>query len=320
MAVESAFRNMRVIGMEWEAEGVVSIRLAAEDGSDLPVVECGAHIDLMLRPDLIRQYSLCGEPDVRNHWTIAVLREEKGRGGSAFVHDELRVGAVVPVAGPRNNFKLVSAESYLFIAGGIGITPLLPMIKHVAGQGKPYKLLYGGRRRASMAFLRQLESCRPHVTIAPQDEVGLLDLDQAIADSHSDSAVYCCGPEVLIQAVEQACQTHGRSEPFVERFGARIRSDTKGFAGNSSFEIELSETGRRFLVPADKSIIEVLAEAGVYAPTSCTEGYCGACETQVLEGIPDHRDDYYTDEERAKNDRMMICVGRSKTPLLVLKQ
>ncbi len=310
---------MRVLRMGWEAEDVMSLVLASDNGSDLPVVECGAHIDLMLRRDLIRQYSLCGDPGERGYWMIAVLREPNGRGGSACVHDTLRPGMIIPVAGPRNNFRLIPAASYLFIAGGIGITPLLPMLRQVAGQGLPHRLLYGGRRRATMAFLRELEPYKANVTIAPEEEVGLLDLKQAIAGTGPDVAVYCCGPEPLIQAVERTCAMLGRSEPHVERFGARVRTDAKDDTGDTAFEIELSDSGKRLTVPADKTIIEVLAEAGVFAPTSCTQGYCGACETRVLAGVPDHRDEYYTEEERATNDQMMICVGRSKTPLLVLK-
>lgn len=319
MGAKGAFRSMRVVRIGWEAEDVMSVTLASEDGSDLPSVECGAHIDLMLHHDLIRQYSLCGDPNERRYWTIAVLREPNGRGGSAYVHRELRPGMIIPVAGPRNNFRLVSADNYLFIAGGIGITPLLPMLRHAFEQARSYRLLYGGRRRASMAFLRELEAYGPNVTIAPEDEVGLLDLKQAIGRADPDTAIYCCGPEGLIQAVETTCKILGRPEPHVERFGARVHKDAGNQGDNSAFEIELSEAGKRLTVPADKTIVEVLSEAGIFAPTSCTEGYCGACETRVLAGVPDHRDDYYTDEERGGNDRMMICVGRSKTPVLVLK-
>ena len=305
--------------MGWEAENVLSVVLAAEDGSDLPEVECGAHIDLMLRPDLIRQYSLFGDPTDRSQWRIAVLREPDGRGGSSYIHDVLRPGTIVLVAGPRNNFRLLPAPSYLFIAGGIGVTPLLPMLRHVVAQGYPCSFLYLGRRRSSMALLSELEPYRANVTIAARDESDRVDLQQAIEHTAPGTAIYCCGPESLIQAVEEACENIGRLAPHVERFAARARADVVDQGDNDAFEVELSESGQRFLIPADKTIIEVLSEAGVFAPTSCTEGYCGACETRVLAGVPDHRDDYFTEEERAANNRMMICVGRSKTPLLVLK-
>jgi ferredoxin-NADP reductase len=320
MDAASGTHELRVRSMALEAEDVLSIVLETVDGRDLPEFEYGSHIDFMMRPDLIRQYSLCGQSNLRSQWTVAVLLETESRGGSTYVHEVLRPGMTVTVAGPRSNFKLVDAERYLFIAGGIGITPLLPMVRHVAAEGKDWKMLYGGRRRASMAFVNELSQLGPRVTIAPEDECGLLDLKGAIDSLASDAAVYCCGPEGLISAVEAMCATLGRPAPRVERFGARPKSDDEDVNdANESFDIVLSMSGQRLTIPADKSIIEVLKESGYSVVTSCEEGYCGTCETVVVSGIPDHRDEYLDPEERASNERMMICCGRSKTPELVLK-
>lgn len=313
-------RQMRVKTMAWEAEDVLSIDLVPADGVALDRPEPGAHIDLILRDDLIRQYSLCGDVNDHTRWRVAVLREKASRGGSAYVHDSLRPGAVIGVLGPRNNFALEPAGSYLFIAGGIGITPLLPMIRAAEAQGSAWRLLYGGRRGASMAFVDELTQFADHVTIAPQDEVGLLDLRGAVGAAGFGTSVYCCGPEPLIDAVEKECANQGRLAPHVERFAAREgASSAAHLDGDSEFEVELTESGRRLRVPADRSIVSVLEDEGIYIPTSCAEGYCGTCETEVVDGTPDHRDDYLSEDERRANDRMMVCVGRSKCPVLTLR-
>lgn len=315
-----AVKELRARRISREAEGVVSVTLARDDGGNLPEFATGAHIDLVLRSDLIRQYSLCNDPGVRDEWTIAVLLEPDGRGGSEYVHTVLQPGMPVGVAGPRNNFPLVEANQYLFIAGGIGITPILPMVREVDRQGKGWALLYGGRSRASMAFLDGLSRFGSRVKVVPQDEQGLLDLSSAISPLPADAAVYCCGPEPLISAVESTCAELGRAAPHVERFKARKAAGGALDEGaDSAFSLVLSESGKEVTVPAGKPIIEVLEEEDVFVLTACEAGICGTCETEVVSGIPDHRDDYLTTEERATNKTMMVCVSRSKTPALVLK-
>lgn len=305
--------------MTWEADDVVSVVLVREDADEMPPWSLGAHIDLIMRPDLIRQYSLCSDPADRSQWTIAVLLEPASGGGSRFVHEQLRPGSTIQAAGPRNNFPLVEAEHYLFVAGGIGVTPLLPMVESLARAGKDWRMLYGGRRRASMAFLERLSAHGERVEVCPQEEFGLLDLAGSISAMPPGSAIYCCGPEPLIEALERQCLDSGRPEPHVERFNARpsflhMEHDEQV----AEFQLVLAKTGRQFTIPADKTIIQVLAEERVFVATSCTEGYCGVCETPVVEGIPDHRDDYLTPEVRATNTRMMVCCSRSKTPVLVV--
>lgn len=311
-------RQLRVRQMVWEAEGVLSLTLLAEDGAELPPWEVGAHIDLVLRPELIRQYSLCGRPDRRHEWKVAVLLEQPSAGGSAYIHEVLRPGMVVAATGPRNNFPLVDADHYLFVAGGIGVTPLVPMVQATAAAGADWRLLYGGRRRASMAFVDELTALGPRVTIAPEDECGLLDLQTAIDAMPDGSAVYCCGPEPLIAAVEARC-ADGRVDLHVERFGSRPGFTPADTADDEPFELVLADSGRRLTVRAEQTIVAALEEAGVFTPTSCSEGYCGVCETEVISGTPDHRDDYLTEEAKAANKTMMICVGRSKTAELVIR-
>jgi ferredoxin-NADP reductase len=304
--------------MTWEAEDVLSVVLA-RDGEHVPEWTFGAHIDLIMKNDLIRQYSLCSDPTDRTQWTIAVLREPNSAGGSRYIHEVLRPGMTILASNPRNNFPLVDADHYLFVAGGIGVTPLLPMAKFLDEDGRDWKMLYGGRRRASMAFRDQLSGLSSKVDIAPEDEFGLLDLRGAIESMPDGTAIYCCGPEPLIAALEAQCLASGHEAPHVERFNARPAFATEAEPGeNAEFELVLAKSDRRFTIPADKSITQVLAAERVFVPTSCTEGYCGVCETVVLEGIPDHRDDYLLPEVRATNTRMMVCCSRSRTPQLVI--
>ncbi|OJY39801.1 PDR/VanB family oxidoreductase [Pseudonocardia sp. 73-21] len=288
------------------ADGVVALELRDPSGGELPPWEPGAHIDLLLRPDLVRQYSLCGDPADRATWRVAVLREPDGRGGSAFVHDEM--GASVQVRGPRNHFALEPAARYVFVAGGIGITPILPMLRAADQAGADWRLVYGGRTAASMAFTGELPAGQ--VELRPQDEHGLLDLDAVLADTDG-ALVYCCGPGPLIDAALARCPAERLR---VERFTAREQDGP-----TASFEVELAQSGRTLTVPADRSVLDVLEQAGVDILSSCREGTCGTCETGVLAGEIDHRDALLTDVERAAHDTMFVCVSRAACPRLVLE-
>lgn len=299
-----------------EAEDVISLTLRHADGADLPAWRPGAHVDLLLRDGLERQYSLCGDPADRGTWRIAVLREPEGRGGSAFVHDCLPVAARVRVRGPRNDFPLMPAARYLFIAGGIGITPILPMLHAAHAAGTPWSLLYGGRRRASMAFANELTArFGERVVLRPQDESGLLDLAGFLGAPRPGTAVYCCGPDPLLDAVSEHCGTHGWPPPAVERFRP-ARQDAE--SANTAFELVLSRSGLTLTVPRDASVLDTVRAAGVGVLYSCTEGTCGTCETDVLEGVPEHRDSLLTADERAAGETMMICVSRCRGERLVL--
>lgn len=296
------------------AEDVARLTLRRPDGEPFPSWEPGAHVDLVLAPGLVRQYSLCGDPSDRTALQVAVLRERDGRGGSRHVHERLAEGDDLVVRGPRNHFPLVDAERYLFIAGGIGITPIVPMLAAAEAAGADWRLVYGGRTRAAMAFLPELEGAYGgRVSVRPQDETGLLDLDALLAAPDDRTKVYCCGPEPLLAAVEERCRAWPRGALHVERF-----TPVEDAGPRASFEVELARSGRTLTVPPDKSILRVVEEAGISVLSSCREGTCGTCETEVLGGEPDHRDTVLTDDERASNEIMMICVSRSLGPRLIL--
>ncbi|WP_342661355.1 Phenoxybenzoate dioxygenase subunit beta (plasmid) [Rhodococcus ruber] len=309
----------------WEAEGVASIRLTDPNGSELPDWAPGAHLDLILPSGKVRQYSLCGDPDDRAAYTVAVLREEHGRGGSREIHDSALVGRTMSVRGPRNHFHLVDAPSYLFVAGGIGITPMLAMVREVRRRGVPWRLVYGGRSRSSMAFLGELDRIGGgNVDVVPQDVHGMLDLDAVLAAVPGDSVIYCCGPEGLIRATEERVETRFAPDALhVERFGASSSiqcSETPVPAepADTGFEVELRRTGSVLDVPPDRTLLDVVRDSVPDFLSDCEEGFCGACEVRVLEGEPEHHDVLLSDQERECGDRMMICVGRSRSPRLVL--
>ncbi|OYD61445.1 PDR/VanB family oxidoreductase [Rhodococcus sp. OK302] len=309
----------------WEAEGVASIRLVDASGAELPTWTPGAHLDLILPSGKVRQYSLCGAPEDRTSYTVAVLRDQHGRGGSREIHDTALVGRMLSVRGPRNHFRLVDAPAYLFLAGGIGITPILAMAREVSRRGVPWRLTYGGRGKTSMAFLDELEQLGTgNIEIVPQDVQGMLDLDTVLGGAPSDSAIYCCGPEGLIRATEERVGEHFAPHALhVERFGAsssisRGGISTQTESGGESFEVELRRTGAVLTVPSDRTLIDVVREAIPDFLSDCEEGFCGACEARVLEGEPEHHDLLLSDQERERGDRMMICVGRSRSPRLVL--
>ncbi|MBA9006341.1 PDR/VanB family oxidoreductase [Thermomonospora cellulosilytica] len=306
--------ELRVADKRAVADGVVALTLVRPDGRRLPDWAPGAHVDLVLPGGLTRQYSLCGDRWDAYSYRVAVLREPDGRGGSAFIHDELEVGATVGLGGPRNNFRLVPSERYLFVAGGIGITPLLPMVRQAAMLGTDWRLLYGGRSRASMAFLDELEPYGDRVTVMPQDEQGLLDLDAWLSEARPDTKVYCCGPASLLEAVERRCATWPPGLLRTERFVARVRDGAR----DEPFELVLARSGLTLKVPAGRSVLQALGDAGIGVLSSCRQGLCGTCETAVLEGEPDHRDALLDDAERAAGDCMFVCVSRARSERLVL--
>ncbi|GAB3141469.1 PDR/VanB family oxidoreductase [Amycolatopsis stemonae] len=307
--------RMMVVDRRPLADGVVGLALASLDRvTSLPGWRPGAHIDLEPDGGPVRQYSLCGDPASADRWHVAVLRVEDGRGGSAWIHDKLETGHELRVRGPRNHFGLEPAESYQFIAGGIGITPILPMIRAAEASGADWRLAYGGRNRATMAFLPELAEYGDRVTVLPQDETGLLDLGEILGEPSDGRRVYCCGPEGLLSAVEQVMADRPGETLHLERFAPKELVGTSGEA----FEVEIASSGQRVTVHEGQSILEALDEAGVQVDFSCREGTCGTCETGVLEGIPEHRDSVLTAEEQAGNDCMMICVGRCVRGPLVL--
>ncbi|WP_097256650.1 PDR/VanB family oxidoreductase [Streptomyces sp. Ag109_G2-15] len=297
------------------ADDVVALTLGHPENRPLPEWRPGAHIDLLLDDGLVRIYSLCGDPADRASWRIGVLRTVDGRGGSVLVHDKLHVDTRVRVRGPRNTFALRPARRYLFVAGGIGITPILPVVAAAAAAGADWRLLHGGRSHSSMAFLGELAPYGDPVAVRPQDRHGLLDLDAFVGEPDDHTLVHCCGPEPLLAAVERRCRVWPAGTLQVERFRAR---EQQAPAGDRPFEVVCSEPGVTVQVAPGDSVLRAVRAAGVSALSSCAEGICGTCETEVLEGVPDHRDSVLGDEERASGETMMICVSRARTPRLVL--
>ncbi|WP_301128980.1 PDR/VanB family oxidoreductase [Streptomyces cacaoi] len=304
--------DLLVHRMTWEADGVLAVELVHPQGKPLPAWTPGAHIDLHTGGH-IRQYSLCGDPADTGSYRLGVLDEPASRGGSRHIHTRLRPGRRVRVAGPRNRFELEPAASYVFLAGGIGITPLLPMAHRAARDGIPYRLVHGGRSRASMAFGAELAALTGgEVTRVPQDEQGHPDLGAALHGLPPDALVYCCGPAPLLDAVEQLCPA---GQLRTERFAAPPagRPDT-----GTSFEVECRSSGITLTVDAGTSVLEAAERAGLAVPSSCRDGICGTCETRVLAGTPDHRDCLLSEAEQAAGDTMMICVSRCASDRLVL--
>ena len=298
------------------ADAVVELTLTSPDGAPLPEWSPGAHLDLILGEGLIRQYSLCGDPSGRTTYRVAVLREPESRGGSRAVHDDIAVGDTVGVQGPRNNFELVEASEYLFVAGGIGITPLIPMIAAVEARGVPFRLVYGGRARASMAYVEELERRYPgRVEVCPQDQVGHLDLSRILGEHRPGRLVFTCGPTPLLDAIEKYCEQWPAGTVNMERFRAKEAGPD---AVDTAFEVELAQTGVTVTVPSDRSILDVVEEAGATVVSSCREGTCGSCETPILEGEADHRDSLLTQEEKDAQETMFICVSRACSSRLVL--
>lgn len=303
--------RLTVRRMTWEAEGVLSVELTHPDGKPLPSWTPGAHLDVHAGGQ-VRQYSLCGDPHTPDVYRIGVLNEPASRGGSRFVHTQLRPGQQITVSEPRNHFALEDVGSYVFVAGGIGITPLLAMAREAARRGAEWRMVYGGRSRASMAFTGELEALGGDVTLVPQDEHGHIDLDSVLSELPEGALVYSCGPEPLLAAVEQRCPG---DRLRLERFAAPAVERT---GDDEAFEVECRTSGTTFTVGAGTSVLEAAEGAGLLVDNSCRDGICGSCETRVLEGTPDHRDFLLSEAERAAGTTMMICVSRCASGRLVL--
>ncbi|WP_235734884.1 cytochrome P450/oxidoreductase, partial [Nocardioides alcanivorans] len=305
-----------------QADDVISVAVAAADGSVLPAWSPGAHLEFRLPSGRLRQYSLCGVPGDRGVYEVAVLREQAGRGGSVEMHEIAAPGTRLTVRGPRNHFPLVDAEDYLFLAGGIGVTPLLAMARAASGRGKQSIVVYGGRSRGSMAFADRFGDLPGvEVDLVPQDERGVPDLEAIIGRAGPGTAIYCCGPSAMINAVQEVCDQLGRrSQLHVERFAASDEMEARlaSTDDNRPFKVELARTRKVLDVPVDKRLIEVVREELPGLNYDCEKGFCGSCETRVLAGRPEHRDEVLTEEERARGTSMMICVSRSATDRIVL--
>jgi ferredoxin-NADP reductase len=306
--------DLRLRAMRWEAPGVLSLELAAPDGRDLPPFEPGAHIDLHLPSGTMRQYSLCGDPADRSCYRVGIRAVDGGM-SSQFIHRKLRPGELIRVSAPRNNFELVDAKRYLFVAGGIGITPLIPMMRAASAKKKLWTLLYCNHRDADAPFLKEIQALGGTVSLHSSEAGTRLDVAKRLADVQQDTIIYCCGPEKLMIAVEEATAAWPEDTVRFEWFSPRRRPDDET---SGSFEIVCQQSGVTLTVPPEKSVLDTLNDAGIEVPSSCTQGICGTCEVRVLSGEVDHRDSILSSSERAANQTMMTCVSRAKGARLVL--
>jgi ferredoxin-NADP reductase len=310
-----------VYALRYEAKGIISVELrpASPDGS-FPAFEAGSHIDLHLGNGLVRSYSLVNPVTDRQRYVVGVLNDRSSRGGSRYVHEQLRVGMTVPISVPRNNFRLTeSAEHSVLVAGGIGVTPIFCMLGRLVALGKQVDFIYCARSRHEAAFIADIEAfaCE-RVRLYwhfDEEQAGPPDL-KALLSAHSpDAHLYCCGPTPMLDAFERACGALGFTHVHIERFAA-VQDPAP--ASQDSYSVDLRRSGKTVQVPAGTSLLDALLEAGIKPEFSCREGICGACETRVLSGEVEHHDSILTKEEHAANKSMMICVSRGGRGPLVL--
>ncbi|WOH84601.1 PDR/VanB family oxidoreductase [Bradyrhizobium sp. BEA-2-5] len=309
-------REVLVKRIGYEAERIHSYELIARTGSELAPFTAGSHIDLHLPNGMIRSYSLVNHQCERHRYVIAVNKDAGSRGGSSFIHDAVRVGDIIAISGPRNNFALQEeAEHSVLIAGGIGITPLLSMIRRLEALGCRWDLFYAARTRAAAAFLDELGTYRSRVHVDFDDERSgrVFDLPAIVRNAPAHAHLYCCGPLPMLEAFEAATADRLADRVHVEYFKAREAPATEG-----GFDVKLTRSNRTIAVEAGKTILDALLDAGIAANYACTEGVCGTCETRVLDGIPDHRDQFLSKEEQAANKSVMICCSGAKSRTLVL--
>jgi len=305
------------------ADDINAFEFVSADGEPLPAFTAGSHIDVHLPDATIRQYSLCNSPDERHRYVVAVLRDPAGRGGSVAMHDTLRAGHKLFVSAPRNHFALSkSARRHVFIAGGIGITPVMAMIAEVRKRGEPFHLFYCARTPQRAAFLDRLK------TLVERGDVSLhfdngdprngLDLASTLERRPADTHLYYCGPGRFMDAIEAASAHWPAGTRHCERFSASgaIKESEAATETETPFDIELRRSQKILTVPPGESIVDVMRANGVEVDTSCCEGYCGTCMTRYLAGEPLHRDTVLDDEDR--EEFVMICCSRSKSPKLVL--
>jgi ferredoxin-NADP reductase len=312
--------QVRVKRITYEAENINSYELVAPRGGDLVPFTAGSHIDLHLSNGMIRSYSLVNDQREQNRYVIAVNKDAASRGGSKFIHETLRVGDIVTISHPKNNFALRENASHsVLIAGGIGITPLFSMIRRLETLGGSWKLYYAARTRFTAAFLDELNALRPnvhldlHVNFDQEPSGRMLELSTIINDVPADAHIYCCGPVAMLEAFEAATAGRPPSHVHVEYFKAKEKPAAEG-----GFDVKLARSNRTIKVQPGKTILDALLDAGITANYACAEGVCGTCETKIIEGVPDHRDLFLSKEEQAANKTIMICCSGSKSSTLVL--
>jgi tetrachlorobenzoquinone reductase len=312
--------RLRIKRISFEADNINSYELVDPAGGDLSPFRAGSHVDLHLPNGMIRSYSLVNDQGERNRYVIAVNNDAASRGGSKFIHETVRVGDIVTVSDPRNNFALQEDAGHsVLIAGGIGITPLLSMIRRLETLGRSWELFYAARTRLRAAFLDELKALRAkadsnlHVNFDQAASARMIDLPSIVKATHSDAHLYCCGPLTMLEAFEAAAADRPADHVHVEYFKPKEKPAAEG-----GFEVELARSKRTIAVQAGQTILDALLEAGISANYACTEGVCGTCETRIIKGIPEHRDLFLSKEEQEANKTIMICCSGSKSPTLIL--
>ena len=292
-------------------QDVVMLTLAGAGGEPLPPWRPGAHLDIHLPSGRVRQYSLCGEPSCRDTYRIAVRRIPDGGGGSVEVHDVVSVGDVVTTNGPRNAFPLTlpgfgsPTQRVRFVAAGIGITPILPMVRHVQRVGIPWSMVYAGRSRDSLPFLDELAEFGDRIDVRTNDVGGIPTAAELLSECPDHTAVYACGPAPMLTAIRAQLAGRDNVELHFERFAAPPVVD------GEAFDVRIASTGTLLQVGAEETLLSALQRADIWPPYSCRQGFCGTCRTRVLDGDVDHRDTLLTDPERAAG-MMLICVSRGE--------
>jgi len=307
--------EVRLTAIRYAARDTHLFEFQRPDGGKLPTAEPGAHVDIHLPNGLMRQYSLVVPAVDADRYVLGIKKDPTSRGGSKYIFEQLQVGRLLKISPPRNNFPLdTDAEHTVLVAGGIGITPIWAMTQRLQELGKSWELHYSCRSRADTAFLETLEKMSGAKFHFDDENPGkFLDLAGIVANAPKNAHFYCCGPVPMLGAFEEATKPLPSGQVHLEYFTAKEEANLEG-----GYTVELARSGQSFSIPEGKSILEVLRDAGLNVPYSCEEGICGACETTVISGIPDHRDSVLTDNERAANKTMMICCSGSKSDKLVL--
>lgn len=312
--------KLTVTTLRLEAEGVLGVELRHPSGAPLPPFEPGAHVDVSFSNGLTRQYSIASSASDNSRYWLGIGLAPTSRGGSSYAHQNLRLGDTLEVGAPRSLFGLQGrASGHVFIAGGIGITPIFCMIQRCVERGDAWRLLYCIRSRRNAAYLEQLEPFGDRIAVHADDEhAGRADIQGTLQSLPQGWHVYTCGPAAMMDAVCENARLAGVDEGAVhlERFGA----NPSEFADQASeaFNVRLLRHGGSFSIPKDRSILEVLEENGVALPSSCREGLCRSCEVPLVSGVPEHRDYVLSETERCANQSMLICVSRAKCGELVL--
>ena len=306
---------LKLSGITTLAEDIRCLTLIRPDGCELPSFAPGAHVDLHLGNDLVRQYSLINDgANAPRSYQVAVARDPHSRGGSAFVHDRLTEGMEIQVSAPRNHFPLVEdANHYVFIAGGIGVTPIYAMVRWCVAHGKSWQLAYATRTAGRCAFRDQLQEFSQARLHHDDENKGVLDLTPYLEAPAVGTHLFCCGPQPLMTSVKDATANWPTGSVHFEWFSAPAIDSPS----NQPFEVVLNRSGQRLLVRSDQTLLAALREAGIPIASVCTEGVCGTCETAVIAGEIDHRDQVLTEDEKAAGATMMVCCSRSRGTLVL---